>query len=169
MGNSDGLKRKGVDLSQGRPKRKRDVVHPRAEIETPVSTVNFMDISLSNSRTSICPIRSLNQQRIRFVLLKAMSININIEIFLKKISNIVHGHNQCFLFQISEVGGLVIIIHNRDLTKFGYILERKVEKIKVPLVFWQHFGNYCLNMVTSELFISQCGDLSPFSPKGKVL
>jgi len=35
MGNSDGLKRKGVDdLSQGRPKRKRDVVHPRAEIET---------------------------------------------------------------------------------------------------------------------------------------
>jgi hypothetical protein len=64
MGNSDGLKRKGVDLSQGRPKRKRDVVHPRAEIETPVSTVNFMDISLSNSRTSICPIRSLNQQRI---------------------------------------------------------------------------------------------------------
>ncbi len=85
MGNSDGLKRKGVDLSQGRPKRKRDVVHPRAEIETPVSTVNFMDISLSNSRTSIRPIRSLNQQRIWFILLKAMSININIEIFFKKI------------------------------------------------------------------------------------
>jgi hypothetical protein len=36
MGNSDGLKRKGVDLSQGPPKRKRDVVHPRAEIETPL-------------------------------------------------------------------------------------------------------------------------------------
>jgi hypothetical protein len=34
MGNSDGLKRKGVDLSQGPPKRKRDVVHPHAEIET---------------------------------------------------------------------------------------------------------------------------------------
>jgi hypothetical protein len=37
MGISDGLKRKGVDdLSQGRPKRERDVVHPRAEIETPL-------------------------------------------------------------------------------------------------------------------------------------
>jgi hypothetical protein len=36
MGNSDGLKRKGVDLSEGRPKRKRDVVHPHAEIETPL-------------------------------------------------------------------------------------------------------------------------------------
>jgi hypothetical protein len=36
MGNSDGLKRKGVDLSQGPPKRKRDVVHPCAEIETPL-------------------------------------------------------------------------------------------------------------------------------------
>ncbi len=36
MGNSDGLKRKGVDLSQGPPKRKRDVVHPPAEIETPL-------------------------------------------------------------------------------------------------------------------------------------
>jgi len=36
MGNSDGLKLKGVDLSQGPPKRKRDVVHPRAEIETPL-------------------------------------------------------------------------------------------------------------------------------------
>jgi hypothetical protein len=44
-----------------------------------------MDISLSNSRTSIRPIRSLNQQRIWFILLKAMSININIEIFFKKI------------------------------------------------------------------------------------
>jgi len=27
---------KGVDLSQGRPKRKRDVVHTRTEIETPL-------------------------------------------------------------------------------------------------------------------------------------
>jgi hypothetical protein len=68
-----------------------------------------------------------------------------------------------------EVSKLAIIHVCEDLAKFGYILERKVEKIKVPLVFWQHFGNYCLNMVTSELFISQCGDLSPFSPKGKVL
>jgi hypothetical protein len=33
---SDGLKLKGVDLSQGPPKRKRNVVHPRAEIETPL-------------------------------------------------------------------------------------------------------------------------------------
>jgi len=36
MINSDGLKRKGVDLSQGPPKRKRDVVHFPAVIETPL-------------------------------------------------------------------------------------------------------------------------------------
>ncbi|CAK9235862.1 unnamed protein product [Sphagnum troendelagicum] len=35
MGNSYGLKRKGVDLSQGPPKRKRDVVRIPAVIETP--------------------------------------------------------------------------------------------------------------------------------------
>jgi hypothetical protein len=36
MGNSYGLKRKGVDLSQGPPKRKRDVVSIPAMIETPL-------------------------------------------------------------------------------------------------------------------------------------
>jgi hypothetical protein len=36
MGNSYGLKRKGVDLSQGPPKRKRDVVRIPAVIETPL-------------------------------------------------------------------------------------------------------------------------------------
>jgi hypothetical protein len=36
MGDSYGLKRKGVDLSQGPPKRKRDVVHPPAAIDTPL-------------------------------------------------------------------------------------------------------------------------------------
>jgi hypothetical protein len=36
MGNSFGLKRKGVDLSQGPPKRKRDVVQTPAVIETPL-------------------------------------------------------------------------------------------------------------------------------------
>ncbi|CAM6033369.1 unnamed protein product [Sphagnum compactum] len=36
MGNSYGLKRKGVDLSQGRPKRKRDAVLNTAVIETPL-------------------------------------------------------------------------------------------------------------------------------------
>jgi len=36
MGNSYGLKRKGVDLSQGPPKRKRDVVCTPAVIETPL-------------------------------------------------------------------------------------------------------------------------------------
>jgi hypothetical protein len=36
MRNSDGLKRKGVDLSQGPPKRKRDVVQNPAGIETPL-------------------------------------------------------------------------------------------------------------------------------------
>jgi len=36
MGNSDGLKGKGVDLSQGPPKRKRDVVQIPAGIETPL-------------------------------------------------------------------------------------------------------------------------------------
>ncbi len=36
MGNSDGLKRKGVDLSQGPPERKRDVVRIPAGIETPL-------------------------------------------------------------------------------------------------------------------------------------
>jgi hypothetical protein len=36
MGNSDGLKRKGVDLSQGPPERKRDVVGIPAGIETPL-------------------------------------------------------------------------------------------------------------------------------------
>jgi hypothetical protein len=36
MRNSDGLKRKGVDLSQGPPKRKRDVVRNPAGIETPL-------------------------------------------------------------------------------------------------------------------------------------
>ncbi|CAK9256654.1 unnamed protein product [Sphagnum jensenii] len=36
MGNSDGLKGKGVDLSQGPPKRKRDVVRIPAGIETPL-------------------------------------------------------------------------------------------------------------------------------------
>ncbi len=35
MGNSYGLKRKGVDLSQGPPKRKGDVVQIPAAIETP--------------------------------------------------------------------------------------------------------------------------------------
>jgi hypothetical protein len=35
MGSSYGLKGKGVDLSQGSPKRKRDVVHFPAVIETP--------------------------------------------------------------------------------------------------------------------------------------
>jgi hypothetical protein len=34
MGNSYGLKRKGVDLSQGPPKRKRDVEQTPAVIET---------------------------------------------------------------------------------------------------------------------------------------
>jgi hypothetical protein len=36
MGNSYGLKRKGVDLSQGPPKRKRDVVRLPAAIDTPL-------------------------------------------------------------------------------------------------------------------------------------
>jgi hypothetical protein len=36
MGNSYGLKGEGVDLSQGPPKRKRDVVQIRAVIETPL-------------------------------------------------------------------------------------------------------------------------------------
>jgi hypothetical protein len=36
MGNSYCLKGKGVDLSQGPPKRKRDVVGIRAVIETPL-------------------------------------------------------------------------------------------------------------------------------------
>ncbi len=36
MGNSYGLKRKGVDLSQGPPKRKRDVVSIPVVIETPL-------------------------------------------------------------------------------------------------------------------------------------
>ncbi len=36
MGNSYGLKRKGVDLSQVPPKRKRDVVQTPAAIETPL-------------------------------------------------------------------------------------------------------------------------------------
>jgi hypothetical protein len=36
MGNSYGLKRKGVDLSQRPPKRKRDVVQTPAAIETPL-------------------------------------------------------------------------------------------------------------------------------------
>ncbi|KAH8949062.1 hypothetical protein BDL97_10G010400 [Sphagnum fallax] len=36
MGNLDGLKGKGVDLSQGPPKRKRDVVRIPAGIETPL-------------------------------------------------------------------------------------------------------------------------------------
>jgi hypothetical protein len=36
MGNSYGLKGKGVDLSQGPPKRKREVVQISAAIETPL-------------------------------------------------------------------------------------------------------------------------------------
>jgi len=36
MGNSDGLKGKGVDLSQGPPERMRDVVWIRPGIETPL-------------------------------------------------------------------------------------------------------------------------------------
>ncbi len=36
MGNSEGLKGKGVDLSQGPPERKRDVVRIPAGIETPL-------------------------------------------------------------------------------------------------------------------------------------
>jgi hypothetical protein len=36
MGSSYGLKEKGVDLSQGPPKRRRDVVHFPAVIETPL-------------------------------------------------------------------------------------------------------------------------------------
>ncbi|CAN5975775.1 unnamed protein product [Sphagnum jensenii] len=36
MGNSDGLKGKGVDLSQGPPERKRDVERIPAGIETPL-------------------------------------------------------------------------------------------------------------------------------------
>jgi hypothetical protein len=36
MGNSDRLKGKGVDLSQGPPKRKKDVVQIPAGIETPL-------------------------------------------------------------------------------------------------------------------------------------
>jgi len=36
MGNSYGLKRKGVDLSQGPPKIKRDVVQTPPAIETPL-------------------------------------------------------------------------------------------------------------------------------------
>jgi hypothetical protein len=36
MGNSYGLKGKGVDLSQGPPQRKRDVVQIGAVIETPL-------------------------------------------------------------------------------------------------------------------------------------
>jgi len=36
MGNAYSPKRKGVDLSQEPPKRKKDVVHPAAEIETPL-------------------------------------------------------------------------------------------------------------------------------------
>jgi hypothetical protein len=36
MRNSNGLKRKGVDRSQGPPKRKRDVVRSPAVIDTPL-------------------------------------------------------------------------------------------------------------------------------------
>jgi hypothetical protein len=40
MGNSYGLKRKGVDLSQGLPNRKKDVVLIPAVIETPLVPEN---------------------------------------------------------------------------------------------------------------------------------
>jgi hypothetical protein len=39
MANSYGLKQKGVDLSEGSPKRKRDVVLISAAIETPLVNV----------------------------------------------------------------------------------------------------------------------------------
>jgi hypothetical protein len=43
-----------------------------------------------------------------------------------------------------EVSKLAIIHVCEDLAKFGYMLERKVEKFRKHALFWQHTRAYCV-------------------------
>jgi hypothetical protein len=38
----------------------------------------------------------------------------------------------------------------KELVKFGYRPERKVERLRNPAVFWWPLGTYCLNMKALE-------------------
>jgi hypothetical protein len=60
MRNSYGLKRKGVDLSQGPPQRKRDVVQIPAVIETPLVPAENAPSSSGCHSNVIYPVHDLN-------------------------------------------------------------------------------------------------------------
>jgi hypothetical protein len=55
-----------------------------------------------------------------------------------------------FFVQFCGVATLAIKHPQKELIKFG--LERKVEKIRNPAMFWQPAGTYCLNMAISDFF-----------------
>jgi hypothetical protein len=43
----------------------------------------------------------------------------------------------CFLFFFNFVSSHIGNQPQEELTKFGYRSERKVEKLKIPAIFWQ--------------------------------
>ncbi len=68
--------------------------------------------------------------------------------YLKKLVIILWVQHFCF----SNLWGRQVGDHpHDDIMKFGYKLERKVEKLRIPPLFWQHSWT-SLNMVTLEFF-----------------
>jgi len=57
--------------------------------------------------------------------------------------------NQCFSYQICEVGRLVIT-YKMSLPNLATGSERKVEKFTNCAVFWSHAGTYCLIMAIPQ-------------------
>jgi len=62
-----------------------------------------------------------------------------------------------------EVSKLAIIHVCEDLAKFGYILERKVEKFRNHAIFWQHTRAYYTNLSISKASPHNVATFGPFS------
>jgi hypothetical protein len=62
-----------------------------------------------------------------------------------------------------EISMLAIIHVCEDLAKFGYMLERKVEKFRNHAIFWQHTRAYCLNLSISKTSPHNVATFGPFS------
>ncbi len=45
--------------------------------------------------------------------------------------------------------------------------EKKIDKFRIPSIVWQHVETHLLDMVTSDLFSSECGRLGPISSPKK--
>jgi hypothetical protein len=57
------------------------------------------------------------------------------------------------MFFSSNLWSMLVGYHSQhDSIKFGYRLERKIEKSNNHAIFWKHATTYCSNMLTSKFF-----------------